>query len=103
MSQSRWNTIEDDAPRDRHDAGEVSKAWRWFSDHTRLAASHYTDLPWIRLSLESLVAIVLISLARLFPNEGFAPFLLIGSVLWMANLVRISAIKLADQRGWLQN
>lgn len=86
------------APRDRHDAGRVSGAWRWFSARTARRAARYRDVGWGSIARHAVVAAGLVTLSRLFPNEAFAPFALLAGAIWLAVTARIAIIKMVHGR-----
>lgn len=85
--------------RDHHDGGRAAGALRWFSDRTARRAARYRDVGWGSIVRHAVAAAGLVMLARLFPNEAFAPFALLAGAVWLALTARIAIIKMAHGRG----
>ena len=81
------------------DGGRASRAWRWFSQRTIWAASHYRDWSWRRLTIYALATLAAILISRIDPNHALSPWLLIVGVLGGVWTVRAIVLKrLDDQR-----
>ncbi len=78
------------------DGGRASRAWRWFSERTIRAASHFRDWSWRRLAIYALAAIAAIVTSRIDPNQALSPWLLIAGVLGGAWTGRAVLLKLID-------
>jgi hypothetical protein len=82
--------------RDRHDAGRVNSAWRWFSARTARRAELYRDLTWRHVGRHLIAALAIILVSRLVATEPYGPLLVIIGALWAAALLRIAVIKGVD-------
>lgn len=78
------------------DGGRASRAWRWFSQRTIRAASHYRDWSWRRLAIYALAALAASLISRIDPTQALSPWLFVAGVLGGAWTGRAALLKLFD-------
>ena len=82
--------------RPRRDRGRSAAGWRWFSEATIDAASHFRDVAWRRIALELAGAAVIIAVSRIDPGFALSPWLFIAGLIWLAIALRMTALKALD-------
>ena len=82
--------------RPRRDRGRSAAGWRWFSDATIDAASHFRDVAWRRVALELSASVVMIAVSRIDPGFALSPWMLIAGLIWLAIALRMTVLKVLD-------
>ncbi len=79
------------------DGGRAGRAWRWFSEGTILAASHFRDWSARRLMGYAAASAGVIVASRLDPGHAAAPWLFMAGLAAGAWTLRAVTLKLIDE------